>query len=56
MDKKDKKKLVEELLESISRLENIIVMETSNGNKRASDSAKRVLDALKVRLKEIKSQ
>lgn len=56
MSSKDNKKQIESLLESISKIESYITLHNSQGNKRAADIDKRVLKALKERLKVLKSQ
>lgn len=55
MSNKDKRKEVESILESISRVQAIIILETGNGNKRGADSARRVLAALELKLKNLKA-
>lgn len=55
MSSKDNKKIIENLLESISKIETLITLHQSQGNKKAVEIDKRVLDALKKRLKQLKS-
>jgi hypothetical protein len=54
MDKKSLKDSKESLQKSINNAENSKVLSVAAGNKRASESAERVIDALKKRLQALK--
>ena len=55
MEKSDKEK-VESLRESISRTETNITMAIAEGNKRAENAARKLLEGLQKRLKDLKAK